>query len=116
MNKEERIPLEERLRKLESESPQFLKAFDFYIDEYYDALMAISGNENVQKKYQGRGKEYFQHLYSAYFECLEEDYMCCYIFELNYKSDNQKMHRLYHLLIEPFVIIKDFERSERNYE
>jgi len=52
MEKVNRIPLKERLNMETGNEPNFLKAFEIYLDEYFEGLTDISNNSYFINWYQ----------------------------------------------------------------
>lgn len=108
-SKIQRIPLEERLKKVKCLRTDFLSIFSVYVDDYWKALYEINGNAYFERAYK-----------NAVDEAKETGYvlMARYITEADELPIDQESQRLYDILIEPFTIIKDFslERGKENNE
>ncbi len=94
MGKVQKIPLEERIKKAESQEPLFLKVFEIFMDDYFIAFSCISQEQYFADYYVEsimpieNGKN---HLMSQFMVALEE------------QPEEEQMNVLYHILIKPFV-------------
>ena len=100
----QKIPLERRLQSAGMVTPNFLCAFELFVDDYFDGISQITNNPYFAEVYSNEVQQY---------NCQETDKVLAEIvFMAESLSLCERERLLYRLLIEPFALM-EIERKER---
>lgn len=100
----QKMPLERRLQSAGTVIPNFLCAFELFVDDYFDGISQMTNNSYFAEIYSGEVQQY---------NCYETDKVLAEIvFMAESLSPCERARLLYRLLIEPFALM-EIERNER---
>lgn len=93
----QRIPLERRLQSAGTVVPNFLCAFELFVDDYFDCISQMTNTPYFAEVYSNEVQQY---------NCCETDKVLAEIvFMAESLSQCEKERLLYRLLIEPFALM-----------
>jgi len=100
----QKMPLERRLQSAGTVIPNFLCAFELFVDDYFDGIIKMTNNPYFAEVYSDEVQQY---------NCQETDKVLA---EVVYMAESlspcERERLLYRLLIEPFALM-EIERNER---
>lgn len=94
-----KIPLKERLRAIGTNKPNFLAAFELFINDFFLEIAKITRSK------------YFESVYYSFVAEYNDQNGGCVLTEIVHRADElpseEKLDLLYTVLVEPFAALKD---------
>lgn len=106
MEKMKQIPLKQRLQKVAANTPNFLVAFEIYLEEYFQGLTDIGGNPYFVNYYQNQIRndariQTTDILLATLLQSLDSVPYC------------EQMELLMTIFVEPFAILSEYEKEDK---